>query len=199
MFKVGITGGIGSGKSTVCGYLEKMFAVPVYYADIHAKRLMTGDENVVSEIRSIFGDKAYIDGVLDRNYISSVVFSDPAMLTRLNEAVHHAVMEDFRRWALSQNSPYVVCEAAILIESGWNKEMDLVIVVEAPLEERVRRVVLRDGVTPEKVMERISAQTDDDSRRAYADIVVITDDSVSKENMVSALHKRIMDFVENRK
>lgn len=198
MYKVGITGGIGSGKSTVCGYLERMFAIPVYYADTHAKRLMVENENVAAEIRSVFGEKAYAGGALNRKYISSVVFRDPVMLDKLNKAVHRAVMEDFRRWALIQNSPYVVCEAAILIESGWNAEMDLVVVVEASLEERVRRVVIRDGVSPEMVMERISAQTDDVERRRHADIIVVTDDSNTMENRVSALHNRIMTFVASR-
>ncbi len=198
MFNVGMTGGIGSGKTTLCECLEKMFAVPVYYADTHAKRLMAEDVKVVSEIRSIFGEMAYEDGVLNRKYISSVVFSDPVMLGKLNAAVHQAVMEDYRRWASSQNSHYTVCEAAILIEAGWNDEMDLVVVVSAPLEERIRRVTLRDGVTPDKVIERISAQMDDEERKKLADIIVVTDDSDTTSNIAAALHRRIMAVAESR-
>lgn len=190
MRKVGITGGIGSGKSTICNALHELYGVPVYYADARAKVLMREDDKVRSEIEALFGDKAYLNGELNSSYIASKVFEDNVLLGRLNKAVHGAVQKDFQRWAASQRAAYVVCEAAILIESGWHKELDVVVVVEAPMELRIERVMRRDNITRQQVEARIANQLSDEARAEYADIVV-TADGRDVNELVAYLQKEL--------
>lgn len=176
MYKIGLTGGIGSGKSTAARLFEKI-GVPVYYSDLRAKELMLTEE-VSDRIRAEFGEECYdLSGALQREYLSRMVFSDPRKLALLNSIVHPAVAADFRIWASGQSSGYVIQEAAILIESGAYRDVDEIIVVTAPEELRVERVMKRDGSSEEDIRRRVSAQMTDLQRAKYADYTIIADES----------------------
>jgi dephospho-CoA kinase len=175
MIKIGITGGIGSGKTTVCKIFEAL-GIPIYYADDSAKKLMTSNKVVKSKITSLFGSEAYFrNGRLNRKFISSKVFSDKTLLNMLNAIVHPAVKEDNERWFLQQKSPMALKEATLLIESGSYKDLDKVIVVTCPIETRIERVMSRDKSTKEAVLKRIENQMPEEEKIKYADFVIIND------------------------
>lgn len=189
MIRVGITGGIGSGKSTVC----RLFAqrgVAVYDSDAAAKRLMSGDDGLRRRITARFGDDAYCDGALNRAYLARRVFSDAQALADLNAIVHPAVMADFEAWAGRQRGDYVVLESAILFESGLEHAVDRTVAVLAPLELRIERTVLRDGCDVSEVRRRIAAQTDDDTLRARADYTLVNILESDLEPAVAELDRR---------
>lgn len=170
MIKVGITGGIGSGKSTVC----RLFAargVAVYDSDDAAKRLMAGPLREAVEAR--FGQESYRDGVLDRRYLADIVFCDREALQALDAIVHPAVMRDFEAWASEQQGDYVVLESAILFEAGLEKSVDLTVAVLAPEKLRIERTCRRDGTDAESVRRRIAAQMSDDELHARADYTIV--------------------------
>lgn len=196
MLKVGVTGGIGSGKSTVTAMLESLGAA-VYNSDQRAKALMVEDANVIASIKELLGESAYTaQGVLDRAYIASRVFADKALLDRLNAIVHPVVARDFDRWAdtmQQQGYAYVVQEAAILIESGAYRSMDLVVEVSAPVELRVERTCRRDQQPAAAVLQRLKAQMDSDEREKYADCIIYADERRLLIPQVLALHERLMD------
>lgn len=188
MYKIGITGGIGSGKSTVCALLKEQ-GVAVYDSDAEAKRLMSESETLRSALIDAFGEECYNGEGLNRAYLASKVFGDDEALARLNAIVHPAVKDDFRAWAERQQGAYVVLESAILFESGFDAEVDTTLAVMAPLEERVRRAMERDGVTREQILDRISHQLSDDElhSRAKRTIVNLVRDYL--ESDVEQLHK----------
>lgn len=179
MIKVGLTGGIGSGKSTVSKILiSKGFSV--YNSDNRAKWLMNNDDNLKSNIISIFGDKAYLKGSLNRKYLSANVFNDSLKLKALNNLVHPLVAIDFKNWLLHQKSKdFVFKEAAILIESGAYKEMDKIIVVSCPENIRLERVLKRDGNSPELVKKRMQNQISETEKINHADFVIKNNGSES--------------------
>ena len=179
--KVGVTGGIGSGKSTVCR-LFGMLGIPVYDCDLRARQIMEEDPALISGIKEVFGAAAYIAGKPDRGYLAGVVFNDRKSLAILNSLVHPAVIEDFHRWVNVQSEsqpPYVIMESAIIFESGLRSELDRVITVTAPESLRIERTVRRDGVSSESVQARISNQMDDSARRSLSDYVLTNDDNSS--------------------
>ena len=188
MYKIGVTGGIGSGKSTVCALLKE-HGVAVYDSDAEAKRLMSESESLRSALVDAFGDECYNGEGLNKAYLASKVFGDDEALARLNAIVHPAVKDDFRAWTERQQGSYVVLESAILFESGFDAEVDTTLAVMAPLEERVRRAMERDGVTREQILDRISHQLCDDElhRRANRTIVNLVRDYL--ESDVEQLHK----------
>lgn len=188
MYKIGITGGIGSGKSTVCALLKE-HGVAVYDSDAEAKRLMSESESLRSALIDAFGEECYNAEGLNRAYLASKVFGDDEALARLNAIVHPAVKEDFRAWTERQQGAYVVLESAILFESGFDAEVDATLAVMAPLEERVRRAMERDGAEREQILDRISHQLSDDElhRRANRTIVNLVRDYL--ESDVEQLHK----------
>jgi dephospho-CoA kinase len=177
MIRVGLTGGIGSGKTTVARVLE-LLGVPVYTADARGRWLSDNDPQVVGGIRSIFGPEAYTAaGTLDRKYVAGRVFADAALLGRLNRVVHPAVRADYRRWLEGHaEAAYTVMESAILLEGGFAREMDRIVVVTAPLALRVARTMQRDAMEESAVRARIAAQMDDRERVAKADFVLHADD-----------------------
>ena len=179
MIKVGLTGGIGSGKSTVSKILiSKGFSV--YNSDNRAKWLMNNNDNLKSNIISIFGNKAYLKGSLNRKYISAKVFNDSLKLKALNNLVHPLVAIDFKNWLLHQKSKdFVFKEAAILIESGAHKEMDKIIVVSCPESIRLERVLKRDGNSPGLVKKRMQNQLSETEKINHADFVVKNNGSKS--------------------
>ena len=188
IYKIGITGGIGSGKSTVCRLLADM-GVPVYESDARAKALMNDSEALRTALIEAFGEECYNAEGLNRPYLASRVFGDAEALAQLNAIVHPAVREDFRAWADVQSSRYVVLESAILFEAGFENEVDTTLAVLAPLEERVRRTAERDGVDRESVLKRIAHQISDEElhRRANRTLVNLRMDYL--ESDVEQLHK----------
>lgn len=175
MLKAGITGGIGSGKSTVCRIFEWL-GIPVYYADDRAKQLMTEDEDLRAEIRMLLGEEAYLsDGSLNRAHIAGIVFSDADMLGKLNALVHPAVHRDGEAWHLRQSAPYTLREAALLYESGGYRLLDKMVVVTAPVELRIERVMARDSVDRSAVEARLSKQWPEEKKVEMADFVIVND------------------------
>lgn len=175
MIKVGLTGGIGSGKSIV-SQMFKILNIPVYNSDIRAKALYTESEDVRQAVIELFGEEAYqTDGKLNRNFIGQRVFSNSEILQKLNSIIHPAVAEDFERWISNQKSPYIIKEAAILFESGANRSMDKIIGVSAPLELRISRVISRDGSTRDQVLARIQKQMPQDELIERCDYHITND------------------------
>ena len=195
MIKVGITGGIGSGKTTVCAIFERL-GVPVYYADKRATELMTESKELVSAIKALLGDEAYQnDGSLNTKYISGIVFNDEDKLLKLNALVHPAVQKDYDSWTevlASKNFAYCLKEAALLVETGLYKDLDKLIVVSAPLEDRIRRVVTRDNTTEEQVLKRKNAQLNEAEKVNLADYVIVNDKVTDLVPQVSKIHFDLM-------
>ena len=191
MYKVGVTGGIGSGKSTVTRMLESM-GVAVYLSDDRAKELMAHDGVLRERIAARFGADAYVDGELNRRYLSERVFSNGEELAALNAIVHPAVMDDFDRWAEEQESPYVVIESAILFEAGLEGRVDCVVSVLAPRELRIERAMARDGVVREDVERRIANQMSDDERTNRSKYAIVNIILEELEEDVEQLHRRLV-------
>jgi dephospho-CoA kinase len=189
MLKVGITGGMGSGKTTVCKIFETL-GIPVYYADDRAKYLMINDTELRQKIIAIFGANAYQkDGELNRKYISNIAFKAPEKLKMLNKAVHPAVKTDGEIWHKGQkNVPYTLKEAALLFESGSYKSLDKIITVVAPLEIRINRILERDKTTREAIMSRIKNQLSDEEKVAQSDFVIYNDGKQSLIKQVLNIH-----------
>jgi dephospho-CoA kinase len=168
---IGLTGGIGSGKTTVANEFSSL-GIPVYITDLEAKKLMQSD-SVLNQIKEEFGSTVFDKGVLLRDKLSEIVFNDDKRLAKLNSIVHPAVKQHFREWLLEhQNDPFVIYESAILFESGSYKECDFVINVVAPLEIRIQRVIERDKTTREKVLERVKNQWNDEEKSSKSDFIV---------------------------
>jgi dephospho-CoA kinase len=193
MKKIGITGGIGSGKTTICKIFET-FGIPTYYADDRAKWLMVNDLNLVENIKDLFGQNAYLaDGSLHRKHIADIVFQNQAKLQALNELVHPAVWEDGERWfAALQNVPYALKEAALLVESNSYQQLDKLIVVTAPLETKIKRVMLRDKLTKEDVEARIAKQMPEEQKVTFADYLIYNDGQQLLLPQITNLHRKIL-------
>lgn len=201
MLKVGVTGNIGSGKTTVCRIFESMM-VPVYYADERAKALMTEDEAVRSQIVELLGPEAYLpDGSLNRAWIAERVFADEALLQKLNAIVHPAVHRDLQAWFRQQEAighPYAIEEAALLFESGGYKMLDKIIVVVAPEAERIRRVMARDGVSEAQVRARMEKQWPEASKAGMADFVIVNDGTQPLPEQVARIHRQLLEEAKAR-
>lgn len=172
---VGITGGIGSGKSTIAEFL-KLLGYPIYSADIRSKWLMDNDPDIKTQLIATFGKEVYPDK-LDRAALAKIIFNDKEALAKVNAIAHPAVEKDFLQWRSEQNSSIVFKEAAILFESGSYKSVDKTICVVAPEIIRVKRVMQRDGVSAKQVQERIANQWTDEKKIALADYIIHADDS----------------------
>jgi dephospho-CoA kinase len=188
MFKVGLTGGIGSGKSTVARVFG-VLGIPVFNADEESKRLLREDEGVKGAVIAAFGASIYPEGELDRSLLASIVFTDPEALARLNAIAHPAVRKQLGQWVDQQRSPYVLVEAALMVDTGWHRSMDQLLVVSAAEAERVKRVMTRDGVTEEQVLARIRNQVGEEQRLAVADQVIRNDGAELVIPQVLALHE----------
>lgn len=190
MYKVGITGGIGSGKSSVCKMLA-LRGVPIYDSDSRAKQLMVTDAELVRLVSQRFGADVYVDGMLNRPVLAARVFTDKVALAELNSMVHPAVMRDFERWAAEQQTAYVVMESAIIFEAGLDDKLDAVVAVMAPCSLRLERAMQRDGATREQIEERMRTQLSDDelARRAKYAILNISLDELNED--VEQLHRRL--------
>jgi dephospho-CoA kinase len=190
--KIGITGGIGSGKTTAARIFEAL-GIPVYYADDRAKWLMVNDEQLKARIIDLFGPEAYdSSGALNRAHIAQKAFSDAGLLEQLNAAVHPAVGADAERWHKEQSGvPYTLKEAALLYESGSYKALDAVIVVSAPDEVRLRRVMQRDGVEEEAVRARMRKQMPEEEKARRADYLIQNDGQQSIIQQIHAIHQQL--------
>lgn len=188
MIKIGITGGIGSGKSTICRAFS-VLGVAVYDSDSRARQLMHTNPEVIAAIRGLFGDNAYLRGALNRPYIANLVFHQPDLREKLNHIVHPAVANDFNIWAERQPGHYVIEEAAILFESGAYRNMDAVVTVSTPEEQRIRRTCLRDNTDEQSVRQRIAAQMSEKERIDRSDYVIVSDDRTPVMPQILKLHE----------
>lgn len=193
MKRVAITGGIGSGKSTVCRALSAIGGAPIYDSDLRAKELMNEDPHIREQIIALFGAESYTPEGLNRPHIASQAFSSPALLAALNAAVHPRVVEDFEQWAESREGEYVILESALLFTSPLTGHYDLAVVVDAPVEMRIERCVRRDGASTEQVARRIAAQMPAEEMRKRAD-VVIEADGRDLSPQLTTLHKTILSL-----
>ncbi len=191
MLKVAITGGIGSGKSLVSKVFS-LYNIPLYNADIAAKRIMQSDAVVIQQLKLIFGNELYKEGRLDRPFLASLVFSNSNLLQQLNAVVHPAIALDYANWHDRQNAPYTIKEAAILFESGSDKEIDFVIGVTAPLQLRIQRTMQRDHISETQVMSRIQNQMDDAQKMALCNAVIHNDNKQSVLLQVALIHNTII-------
>ena len=199
MFKAGITGNIGSGKTTVCKIFE-VLGIPVFYADDEAKKVMTNDAELIQGIIEAFGTQAYFDdGSLNRKYIAGIVFNDKEQLTRLNALVHPATFRAFDKWVMLQkNVPYVLKEAALMFESDSYKMCDRTVLVTAPLNIRMKRVISRDGITAEEVQSRNDRQFPEEKKLSMANDFIVNDDTQLVIPQVLKLHQLYLSLASNK-
>jgi dephospho-CoA kinase len=192
MLKIGITGGIGSGKTTVCRIFE-ICGIPVFYADAAAKHVMHTDAILVAAISEKFGKEAYSSSKLNRKYLADIVFNNEKELALLNSLVHPAVFRAFDSWIEShQQAPYVIKEAALLFESGSYKSCDYTVLVKSTTELRIRRVMQRDKVQQNDVESRMNKQFSDDEKAAQADYVITNDEKDLLIPQVTNLHNNFL-------
>ncbi len=191
MKKIGLTGGIGSGKSTVAHIFE-VLGIPVYYADAASKRLMNEDEELKEKIKNSFGEDAYINGELNRKYLSDRVFNDSQKINLLNSLVHPATIKDALEWMRMQKTPYVIKEAALIFESGSNRDLDYVIGVKSPIDLRVKRSMARDNISEDQVHARMNKQMDEEAKIRLCDYVIENDEQQMLIPQVLALHGKFL-------
>jgi dephospho-CoA kinase len=194
MYRVGLTGGIGAGKTTVARMFE-VLGVPVYYSDYRAKRLMTDEPELVQQIKDAFGENAYLwTGELNRQYLAEMVFNDPDKLKKLNGIVHPALWKDAVEWSETQEpKPYTVQEAAILFETGGYKNMDVNIMVFAPVEERIKRTMARDKIDRHAVLARMDKQMPEDEKMKLVDYIIYNDSTTGLVYQVIDLHHNLLE------
>ena len=190
MYKVGLTGGIGSGKSKVAEFLCDR-GVAIYDSDSRAKELMAGNEALRDALIAEFGQECYTAEGLNRAWLAQRVFNNEAELAKLNAIVHPAVMRDFAEWAEAQEGNYVVLESAILLEAGLESHVDVVVAVMAPKELRLERAMLRDGASREQIEERMRNQMSDEERTDRAKYAIVNIDLEELEEDVEQLHRRL--------
>ena len=196
MTTVGLTGGIGSGKTTIANLFATEFAIPIYIADTKAKELIAQDTHLQQEIKALLGEDAFVEGKYNTAFVASIVFSTPEKLQALNQLIHPYVQQDFARWREEQHSPYVIKESAILFESGSYKDCDYIITVTAPLEERIRRVMLRDKIDRKTVEKRIKNQSNDENRIKLSTFVVDNRDFCRNLDKIQTIHCKIMEMID---
>lgn len=193
MLRIGITGGIGSGKSTVARIFETL-GIPVYYADDAAKKLMNSDVLLQEKIINAFGEASYKEGKLDRQFLSSIVFNNPEKLNVLNSIVHPATIEDASNWMQQQTSPYSIKEAALIFESGAQKSLDYVIGVAAPESIRILRTMNRDHITREDVIARMNRQMEESIKMKLCDFVINNNEQELLIPQVIELHEKLIEL-----
>ncbi len=188
MLKIGLTGGIGSGKSTVAKIFETL-GIPVYYADAEAKRLMNSSETLKKVIRQNFGEATYENDQLNRKYLAGIVFNDPEKLELLNALIHPVTINDAEQWMQQQSAPYSIKEAALLFESGAAENLDLIVGVYAPQALRIKRVMKRDGLTADEIMKRINRQVNEEMKMKLCDFVITNNEQELLVPQVLKLHQ----------
>jgi dephospho-CoA kinase len=186
LLKIGLTGGIGSGKSVVARIFETI-GIPVYYADDAARKLMNSSEKIKTAVIKNFGEQAYSNKELDRKYLAKIVFNNKKKLDLLNSIVHPVTISDAEQWMKKQKSPYIIKEAALLFESKAADNLDYVIGVYAPQHIRVKRVMQRDMLTSDEVMKRINHQLDEDQKMKLCDFII-------KNNEVELIIPQVLEL-----
>ncbi len=185
MIKIGITGGIGSGKSVVSECMRIMH-IPVYDADDASKKMLKTNISLQDKLKKLLGEEIFFNGELNKVKMASLIFNNPELLSQTNAIIHPVVFDDFIRWSGNQSTTVVACESAIIFESGMNRFMDYVITVSAPIQIRIERAGLRDNTTAEQVKSRIKNQLSDDERISRSDFVLIND---SRQAIIPQLSK----------
>ena len=195
MLRIGLTGGIGSGKSTVA-HIFSVLGIPVYDADSAAKRLMSEDEILKNEIIENFGKDSYHNGQLIPKHLSEQVFNDPKKTALLNSLVHPATIQDAKKWMEKQTAPYIIKEAALIFETGSNKMLDKVIGVSSPLSLRIERTMKRNNITSSQVMERIILQMNEDEKMRLCDYVIYNDEQQMLIPQVLQRHEQFLNQIQ---
>jgi dephospho-CoA kinase len=192
MLRIGLTGGIGSGKTTVA-QIFNVLGIPVYSSDDAAKRLMNEDEDLKKKIIESFGKESYQNGELNRKYVANEAFSDPKKIKLLNSMVHPATIKDASAWMEKQNAPYVIKEAALIFESGSDQFLDYVIGVKSPLNLRIERTMKRNNVTAEEVASRMKLQMDEVEKMNRCDFIIVNDEKEMLIPQVLSLHQKFLE------
>ena len=195
MITIGLTGGIGSGKTTIANIFNEYFSIPIYITDKEAKQIIATDPDVQSKIIKIFGKNAFINKQYNAKYIGSIVFNDENMLKKLNNIIHPAVAKNFIAWKEKQTAPYVIKESAILFESGSYKDCDMIISVVAPLELRIKRVMLRDNIDRKSVENRIKNQWSDEKKIKNSNFVIENIEINKIFDKIKDIHFKIMKSI----
>lgn len=195
--KIGITGGIGSGKSTVAKVFETI-GIPVYYADDAARRIMNEDDQLKQQIIQHFGTSAYKNDQLDRPYIASQVFNNKEKLELMNSLVHPATIRDADQWMRKQTTPYAIKEAALIFESGSQGQLDYIIGVSAPVPLRILRAMKRDGSSRDQVLARMGKQIQEVIKMRLCDFVIYNDEQQAVIPQVMKLHDTLLDLAANK-
>lgn len=191
MIIVGLTGGIGSGKTTVAKQFLEL-GVPIYIADDEAKALMKRSKVIKRKLIKLFGEEAYVDGDLNRPFLANIIFNDKTYLQKMNAIVHPKVARHFEKWAIKQEAPYVIKEVAILFENGGHKICDYVITVTAPIEKRIQRLLLRDETSKEKIEAIMKNQWTDQEKIKHSDFVIDNTELVNTKKQVFDIHKKLL-------
>lgn len=191
MIVVGLTGGIGSGKTTVAKQFLEL-GIPVYIADEEAKKLMRRSKVIKRKLIKLFGNQAYVDGELNRPFLANIIFNDKTYLEKMNAIVHPKVAKHFEKWVLKQNAPYVIKEVAILFENGGDKFCDFVITVVAPLKTRINRVIKRDNTSESKIQAIIKNQLSDAEKIKKSHFVIENIDLEKTKIQVLETHKKLL-------
>lgn len=194
MLKIGLTGGMGSGKTTV-SQIFSVLGIPVFYADDVAKKIMNEDESLQKNIIKVFGEEAYINNSLNRKYIAEIVFNDKYKLDQLNALVHPVTIAAAEKWMNAQTTSYVIKEAALMFESAAAANLDYIIGVYAPQALRLKRVMHRDNAKREDVLARMSNQIDENIKMKLCDFVVINDEQNAVLPQVLALHQKFLNII----
>ena len=195
---IGLTGGIGSGKTTVAKIFE-LLGIPVYYADDAAKKMMNEDDGLKAAIQKLFGKEAYVNGELNRAYLSTKVFTDPFQLEMLNALVHPATIRDAAKWMAQQKTSYTIKEAALIFESGSAENLDYVIGVYAPAQLRIKRTMERNHLGYDEVIQRMDKQLDEDMKMKLCDFVIYNDEKQLLIPQVIELHQRLLALSNERR
>ncbi|NNC45221.1 MAG: dephospho-CoA kinase [Winogradskyella sp.] len=189
---IGLTGGIGSGKTTVSKYFEEL-GVPVYEADHEAKALMNRSKVLKRKLTALFGDKAYTNGTLNRPFLADKIFNDKELLSQMNAIVHPKVAAHFKRWLKKQNAPYIIKEVAIIYENNLQDQYDLIILVVTDKEERIKRVMQRDGTSRDHIISVMSNQLTDEEKSKMADFVITNTDLKDTKRQVVEIHLKLLN------
>ena len=198
MIIVGLTGGIGSGKTTVANFF-KAYGIPIYIADVEAKKLMVTSKVIRRKLIALFGESAYLGKELNKPFIASKIYSNTSDLEKMNAIVHPKVASHFKRWVKRQNAPYVIKEAAIIFEIKKETEYDFIITVTADTEERIRRILLRDHTNRKKIEAIINNQMSDEEKIERSHFVIVNDTLEHSKNQVLDTHLAILKKIEKIK
>ena len=191
MRRIGLTGGIGTGKTYIANIFESL-GVPIFNADIESKKLISTSNSLINDIIQEFGDNIYVKGQLDKKKLSQIVFTDIKKLERLNNLVHPKISKIFANWCNKQTTKYIIKEAAILFESGSHLELDKIICVSAPLDLRIKRIINRDNSNVKSIKNRIKNQMEQEKKELLSDYIIINDEKEKLLSQIIAIHENLL-------